>query len=262
MNTPHKESPETKTESSTDKAKSAKRSRAVRRAYATKILKETDVLLLNDHIDSIKHDLRANEIILNDKLSELKSLDMIIQENITDDIEYAHDFAAAKDFQKDLLRTIIAIAYRLDGTPQTLSLSAGFSSVMTQTNRGNYSETRELLINDGTTPNRGIPKLMLPKFDGSPLEFQSFWDNFESTVHKNDMLDDIEKFNYLKCLLEGKASVVLQGLSSENYRSAIELLHRRFGNAQIIITAHMDALIANHVKKFSNHVKDSDLQLK
>jgi len=30
-----------------------------------------------------------------------------------------------------------------------------------------------------------LPKLALPLFNGSPLEWQSFWDSFPSAVHKN-----------------------------------------------------------------------------
>ena len=88
--------------------------------------------------------------------------------------------------------------------------------------------------------------MTLTKFNGDTLLFQSFWDSFESAVDKNSSLDDISKFNYLKGLLEEKASLVLQGLTltSENYINAIVLLKERFGDPQVVITAHMDALLA------------------
>ena len=46
-----------------------------------------------------------------------------------------------------------------------------------------------------------LPKLELEKFDGNPLNFHSFWDSFSSVVNKNDSLDQVTKFNYLKSLL-------------------------------------------------------------
>ena len=65
-------------------------------------------------------------------------------------------------------------------------------------------------------------------------------------MENNKSLDDITKFNYLKGLLEEKASLVLQGLTltSDNYQNAIAMLKERFGDPQVIITAHMDALLA------------------
>ena len=43
-----------------------------------------------------------------------------------------------------------------------------------------------------------LPKLTLPTFDGDILKWQTFWDSFESTVHNNASLTDIQRFSYLK----------------------------------------------------------------
>ncbi|XP_002168036.3 uncharacterized protein LOC100203217 [Hydra vulgaris] len=77
------------------------------------------------------------------------------------------------------------------------------------------------------------------------MTFQSFWDSFDSAIHSNQVLNDISKFNYLKSLLEGNASLSIQGLAiiGENYRTAIKILKERFGDEQVIISAHMDALL-------------------
>ena len=58
-------------------------------------------------------------------------------------------------------------------------------------------------------------------------------------------LSAIERFNYLISLLEGAAYRAVQGLAitEDNYNSAIELLHERFGKPQQIISAHMDELL-------------------
>ena len=75
------------------------------------------------------------------------------------------------------------------------------------------------------------------------------------------MLDDTAKFNYLKGLLEGKASLAVQGLTltSENYAHAINLLRERFGEPQVLISAYMDALIAISPAKSSNLSELRDL---
>ena len=43
-----------------------------------------------------------------------------------------------------------------------------------------------------------FPKLVLPSFNGNPLEWQSFWDTFRSAVHDNSTISDVQKFNYLR----------------------------------------------------------------
>ena len=55
----------------------------------------------------------------------------------------------------------------------------------------------------------------------------------------------MDKFNYLKSLLEGTAFKTVQGLTltNLNYDSAIQLLKERFGNPQQIISAHMEGLL-------------------
>ena len=43
-----------------------------------------------------------------------------------------------------------------------------------------------------------LPKLFLPSFNGNPIEWQSFLDNFRSAVHDNSAISDVQKFNYLR----------------------------------------------------------------
>ena len=90
-----------------------------------------------------------------------------------------------------------------------------------------------------------LPKLQLPKFAGDITKFRTFWDSFNSAIHCNDELSAIDKFNYLKALLEGPAAQAIQGLtlSEANYTAAIELIKERFGKTQQIISAHIDELL-------------------
>lgn len=50
-----------------------------------------------------------------------------------------------------------------------------------------------------------LPKLDLPVFEGDVLEWQSFWDSYESAIHTNQSLSDVQRFTYLKSLLKYKA---------------------------------------------------------
>ena len=49
------------------------------------------------------------------------------------------------------------------------------------------------------TPSIGVklPKIALPRFYGEITKFQSFWKNFESAVHENDLLTDGQKLTYI-----------------------------------------------------------------
>ena len=89
-----------------------------------------------------------------------------------------------------------------------------------------------------------LPKLELKKFHGNPIDWYPFWESFESAAHKNSNLSGGDKFNYLKSLLTGIAQSVVTGLAltSANYEKAVELLKRRFGNRQVLISSHMQAL--------------------
>ncbi|XP_061168132.1 uncharacterized protein LOC133177057 [Saccostrea echinata] len=90
-----------------------------------------------------------------------------------------------------------------------------------------------------------LPKLNLPIFEGNVLEWQSFWDSFDSAIHSNNTLTEVQKFNYLKSLVEGEASNTIAGfaLTHSNYNRAIELLHERFGQKHKIIQSYMQALL-------------------
>ena len=90
-----------------------------------------------------------------------------------------------------------------------------------------------------------LPKLNLQRFNGDIVKFTSFWESFESTVHQNEDLANIDKFNYLNSLLEGPAARAIQGLpvTEANYESAVKLLQERFGNKQKIISSHMEELL-------------------
>ena len=90
-----------------------------------------------------------------------------------------------------------------------------------------------------------LPKLNLPTFSGSTLDWLSFWDSYESAIHRNPSLSEVQKFNYLKSLLHGEASQTIAGFSmtNTNYEKAISLLQERYGQTHKIIQTYMQALL-------------------
>ena len=88
-----------------------------------------------------------------------------------------------------------------------------------------------------------LPKLTLLKFRGEITKFRGFWESFQSAVHNNSDLTEIDKFNYLYSLLEGPGLRAIQGLAITAEKSAIDILNERFGKTQQVISAHMDKLL-------------------
>ncbi|GFX52235.1 uncharacterized protein TNCV_4800921 [Trichonephila clavipes] len=79
-----------------------------------------------------------------------------------------------------------------------------------------------------------LPKLTINHFYGDNSQWLTFWNTFETAIHKNESLDKITKFNYLRTYLKGSALNSIDGLSitPENYDAAIEILISRFGKKE------------------------------
>ena len=109
-----------------------------------------------------------------------------------------------------------------------------------------------------TTARVKLPKISLPHFRGNLMRWSAFWDSFNSAIHINDRLSEIDKFNYLRSLLEGAAYDAIAGLalSAANYGEAVEILKKRFGNRQLIISKHMESLLSVNAVTSDNHLRD------
>ena len=103
-----------------------------------------------------------------------------------------------------------------------------------------------------------LPKISLPSFDGDVMKWAAFWDSFNSAIHTNNTLSEIDKFNYLRSLLQGTAYDAIAGLalSAVNYQKAVTILRKRFGNKQLIISRHMEALLNVTAVTSDRHRRD------
>ena len=95
------------------------------------------------------------------------------------------------------------------------------------------------------SPRVELPKLSIKQFGRDLTKWATFWDSFDSAIHRNPNLSDIDKFNYLNSYLESTATEAIAGLTltSANYEEAVATLQMRFGNTQLIVNKHMDALL-------------------
>ncbi|KRZ19680.1 hypothetical protein T4B_8650 [Trichinella pseudospiralis] len=92
--------------------------------------------------------------------------------------------------------------------------------------------------------NERLPELKLPVSSGKVLDFPTFWDRFQGSVHSWTDLDDASKFAYLLSSLSGEALAAVEGMpsSGENYSHAIELLQSRFRRKDAIVREHVKAI--------------------
>ena len=78
--------------------------------------------------------------------------------------------------------------------------------------------------------------LELPKFSGERSEWPVFWQIFESQVHNNKELTDLDKFGYLKQSLTCEAATRLRGFSGigKEYEQAVAILLKAYVDAQAL----------------------------
>ena len=67
-----------------------------------------------------------------------------------------------------------------------------------------------------------LPKIVLRKIIGDPLDWKSFKETFEAAVHGSDCINNTEKFSYLKTYLDKSVLQAIERfpLTNENYTAA------------------------------------------
>lgn len=82
-----------------------------------------------------------------------------------------------------------------------------------------------------------LPKIVIPTFSGLYTEWMTFRDLFQSLIHNNDDIDDVQKLHYLKGHLKGEAEQLLRhtAVTQENYEQCWNLLRNRYNNKQYLI---------------------------
>lgn len=102
--------------------------------------------------------------------------------------------------------------------------------------------------NEPATPTRQnkvkLPKIEIPSFDGNFKNWQTFIDMYDSLIHNNSSLSNIEKFNYLISYLKGTPLNLVKctPLSGQNYLVAYNTLKTRYDNKRLISMSHWQAL--------------------
>lgn len=143
---------------------------------------------------------------------------------------------------KTILKRAIKMGTASDIAP-AVSSQVNTSSTSNTQSSAPASSTTSFQSQEATTR---LPKLEIAKFNGDVRSWPKFWNEFESTIHKNSALPAIDKFKYLSSYLTGRAAAAIEGLTltDRNYEIAVKTLLERFGKDEVIIEDHMSRLLS------------------
>ena len=91
-----------------------------------------------------------------------------------------------------------------------------------------------------------LPRLDVPTFDGNILNWKTFWEQFDVSIHARSDLSDAEKLAYLRSALRnGTAKSVIEGLtrSGEQYKEAITCLKSHFDRPRLLHQTHVRKIL-------------------
>ncbi|XP_065305992.1 uncharacterized protein [Dermacentor albipictus] len=207
-------------------------------AAASTLLQATEAPTgeLEEHLDMLLEQAEELKAVNNaiEKKVDLQELDTVLTE------------CAAYSLRICNMKTRIKRALRGGAASETRSSTpsetGNNSDHVAQSGSVQHAVTTTLQLPSTTTR---LPKLEIAKFDGNLRSWHRFWNQFESTIHKNPALHPIDKFQYLTSYLTGKAAAAIDGLplSDRNYEITVKTLVERFGKDDVIIEEHMSRLL-------------------
>ena len=165
------------------------------RIYVRKVMSGVKELLAEDGGENI--------YVLEKQQKEIESLDQQIAQLLeADAIE--KEILDRCEFEASLQETISLISSHLSfkeskNSEEHMQSTGSLSPLSMSQQDASQNSTK-------ASNKTKLPKLILPKFTGDPTKWTTFWDSFSSAIHANDELNEVDKFQYLKSLLEGCAA--------------------------------------------------------
>lgn len=99
-----------------------------------------------------------------------------------------------------------------------------------------------------------LPQINLTTFDGNHEEWAPFYDMFTALIHENKDLTSVQKFQYLRSALKGRAFKTIESMETtgRNYEDALTMLHKKYDRKRQVIERHWNIL-----NEFPRITKDS-----
>ena len=176
-----------------------KRVRGGHKGSATKLVNEVDNLLSTldgRDLGEVSVKLAQLKRSLTEKKDAIETLDEEVVGLLEDEADLAQEIEEADAFKATVYRALTKIdRHENRGRPDSPSSDVG-------------SHTS---VVESVGSRAKLPKLTLRHFNGDMTQWSTFWDSFESAVHKNKSLSNIDKFNYLRSVLERSAKEAIAG---------------------------------------------------
>lgn len=89
-----------------------------------------------------------------------------------------------------------------------------------------------------------LPKINVPTFDGNLKLWPSFFDLYNSIIHDNNNLAEIEKFHYLLTSLKNDPFNLVKSIpmTEQNYMIAYDTLKARYQNKRLLATTYFNEI--------------------
>ena len=95
------------------------------------------------------------------------------------------------------------------------------------------------------TTRSSLPKLVLSRFSGEQVEWETFRERFTAMVRNDTTLSSVLKLEHLISCLDGEAARRVESLQliGSNFQVAWETLTKRYDNQRVKLSAHMRRLL-------------------
>lgn len=111
-----------------------------------------------------------------------------------------------------------------------------------------------------------LPAISIKTFDGKFTEYIPFKNMFQSMIHDDRNLDNIQKLYYLRSFLKDEPFDLIKNLpiAAESYDDALKLLNERYDNIYKIVSEHICSILdlknivkltASNLREFVSFVK-------
>ena len=206
-----------------EKLKKLKRKRTTQRAHATRFMSVINAFDDSTNIEEIEH-YRDH---LQEILQNLITLDESIHDLLEDE-EYAVDAEKCEELVDSAKRAVrkadVIIKVKLEAAPRAKS-------------KLQITHPQPTLIQEIK-----LPTIKLEPCAGNIETWSRFWEQFESSVDKNQSVSTINKHVFLRGYLEGEPKRLVDGIAvtEGTYEQTKKILQARYGNKNRIIQAHLD----------------------
>ncbi|UYV65812.1 hypothetical protein LAZ67_3005513, partial [Cordylochernes scorpioides] len=208
--------------------------RTLLRSSATKSIRELDAELEKE--SPSRETIRINLKVLETNENQLREVNsQIMNLMLEDETITPHDLEKEQDmvvqYEKNFIRTELRVA-------EYLQLKENEHQ-----GRSNLDPIRS--AQEGMSSCK-LPKMALPVFDGTCLEWMGWWSRFEM-IHESAVLTEVEKFQYLvqsmKVGTRADRLVKSYPLTTENYPKVVKALQDRFGDKVILTEVYVRQLL-------------------